>query len=286
MTAPLKNIKVRQLSSSHLAATVISQGAALQSLILKRPGKPDLDIIRGLGAFSSYKNNPEQVGAVVGRVAGRIRKGQFQLGAKHVQLLVNDGENTLHGGPKGFAQCNWCWEGGDNFSLSSLDGDQGFPGNLEVKARYSLPQEHTLRLELSAACSAPTPINLTHHPYWKLLDGDLKVHGQQSQALDKELLPVGGYVPFVAKLDETLDNCVRVEGGGFREMARITYFNEKFSMSVWSDSSHLQVYNGKCGYICLEPQGPVDAMNIPDEQSLVLTPGDRWKRKIEYRFEF
>lgn len=277
-------IKSVQLTSSHLRAVVISQGASLKSLVLRREGKPDLPLIWDRGHVSAYLNNPEHAGSIAGRVAGRIAGGQFKIRGRRVQLETNEGPNTLHGGPVGFGQINWRWAGGSNFSLSSPNGDQGFPGRVEVTARYSLPNPFILRLDLTAKAHQTTPINLTHHPYWRRFGAELSVAGNQFQTAGRDLIPSGGTSPFSADLSQSLDHCVQLEGEGLRQVAALDQREEGFGMQVWSDATHLQVYNGQAGYVCLEPQSANDAVNQDDVPSILFNPGKLWTRRIEYRF--
>ncbi len=278
-------LKICRLSSRHLSATVIGPGAALQSLTLRRPGAAPIRLVRDLGAAAAYLPNPTQVGAVVGRVAGRIRRGRFPLAARQVRLARNDGVHTLHGGPAGFGQVVWRWAGGSTFCLRSPHGDQGFPGQVTAAATYSLPQPLTLRLDLTARSRTRTPINLTHHPYWRLFTPHLTLHGDQAQRVDAALIPLGGYAPVSLALDQALDHCVLVPGAGMRPLARLDQRGAGFAMTVWSDASHVQVYNGYPSHLCLEPQSANDALNVPDEPSNVLRPRCVWTRRIEYRFE-
>ena len=153
--------KLIRLNSSRLHAEVLSYGAALKSLKLIREDKPPLDLIWDLGSPSAYVTNPASAGVVVGRVAGRMAGGLLKIGGRRFQLNQNEGENTLHGGAGGFGWQNWQWAGGASFKLASLNGDQGFPGQLEVTATYSLPEAHTLRLYCLATdrrqCKKPRP---------------------------------------------------------------------------------------------------------------------------------
>lgn len=276
-------IKSVQLTSPHLRATLISQGAALKSLHLKRPGKADLPLVLDLGRAEAYRDNPPHVGAVVGRVAGRIAHGQFKIRARAFQLAVNENGHTLHGGPQGFGQVNWDWAGGSSFRLSSPNGDQGFPGRLEVGVVYSMPHPLTLRLELTAKVRQTTPVNLTHHPYWTLYDADVQIAGQYCQSVDQALIPTGGTDTFVPDLSGALDHCVQIDGQGFRRMARLDHRGQGFAMEVWSDASHCQVYNGRAPYLCLEPQCANDAPNQADVPTIMVKPGQIWQRQIEYR---
>lgn len=271
-------IKSYTLHSPILSAEVLTMGAALKSFKLKGADGPPLDLIWDLGNLEAYRKNPASAGVVVGRVAGRIADGLLRLGGRRLRLAHNENGHTLHGGPGGFGWQNWQWagkvEGGQAFRYASLHGDQGFPGHLDVRATYTMPEDHILRLDLLAKSRATTPVDLTHHPYWVFDDAEVK--GSESQMCDETLIPTGGYGPFELNLAQPLDHCVKVDGEGFQMVGKI--IRSEVSIEIWSDADHLQVYNGKAGYLCLEPQG---ANNIPQRQ--LLNAGKIWRRRIEYR---
>ena len=227
--------------------------------------------------MTAYQENPASAGVVVGRVAGRIADGQLKIGGRRYQLDQNEGANTLHGGAGGFGWQDWQFAGKGAFKLSSPNGDQGFPGRVDIWAAYSMPEPLTLRLDLKAKARATTPLNLTHHPYWLLNEGALEIGGQEAQVVDQNLIATGPYAPFLTDLSKPLDHCVRLSGEGLRKIA--TLRQPEITMEVWADTSHLQVYNGQPGTLCLEPQ---EANNQPEQQ--LLHPGKIWTRRIEYRF--
>ena len=187
-----QSVKSVFLESDHLRATVISTGASLKSLVLKKPDSCELPLVWDLGHVDAYRPNPSHVGSVVGRVSGRIAEGRFKLGTHTYQLLLNDHGNTLHGGPQGFAQLNWQWTREAMFALFSPNGDQGFPGAVDLRATYSMPEPLTLRLDFQAHAQQTTPVDLTHHPYWALFGSTLKICGNRYQSVDQALIPTGG----------------------------------------------------------------------------------------------
>lgn len=110
------------------------------------------------------------LGAIVGRVANRIANGRFTLEGKEYQVPANNGPNALHGGPCGFDTRNWtphADEHGVTFSLFSDDGDQGFPGTLHARVRYSL-EGSTVRIETQATTDMTTVVSLANHTYFNL----------------------------------------------------------------------------------------------------------------------
>jgi aldose 1-epimerase len=153
-------------------ARVLRYGARLQSL-----DTPDRDgrrasIVLGFPDADAYRRDTAFIGAVIGRYANRIAGGRFTLGQRIVTLPLNDGPNHLHGGPGGFYARDWTVTGRDarsvTLALTSEDGDQGYPGRLQVTARYAFAADEALLIELGATSDAATILNLTHHAYFDL----------------------------------------------------------------------------------------------------------------------
>lgn len=116
------------------------------------------------------------MGVTVGRYANRIANGQFKIdGIKH-QVETNQAGNTLHGGPEGFNKRRWnvveVTENSVEFGLVSSDGDQGFPGDLDVTVKYQLTNDNEVAISYKAKTNKTTPINLTNHAYFNLLGAD------------------------------------------------------------------------------------------------------------------
>lgn len=129
-------------------------------------------VVLGFDAVPPYERNPHTpFGPLLGRTANRIGGAQFQLEGRTYQLPQNEGSTTLHGGPSGFDKKFWQVTeiGADRveLTLTSAAGDQGYPGQLTVAARYRL-ERHTLWLEFTARTNEPTPVSLSAHPYFNL----------------------------------------------------------------------------------------------------------------------
>ncbi|WP_424952870.1 aldose epimerase family protein [Deinococcus sp.] len=144
-----------------------------------RTGRPG-DVTLGHDTFPPYLDRAvtPYFGAVVGRYANRVALGRFELDGRTHRLPVNNGPNSLHGGPEGFDAALWAGEAfggpegaGVSFRLLSPDGDQGYPGALSVTVRYTLTPDGTLVFGAEATCTEATPINLSNHAYWNLEDG-------------------------------------------------------------------------------------------------------------------
>jgi aldose 1-epimerase len=187
-----------------LMAQVTSFGATLASLrVPDRRGSP-IDVVLGFDELSAYERNDHYLGSTVGRYANRIRGGRLQLDAKRVQLTVNDGPNHLHGGSNGFSHRPWQAEAireagrvGVILRLRSADGDEGYPGNLDVEVSYWVEEGGRLAIAYRARTDAPTHINLTNHSYFNLRgSGDILDHRLQLQArrytpIDATGIPTG-----------------------------------------------------------------------------------------------
>ena len=158
-----------------VAATVLSWGATLQSVVLPGRDGTKADVALGYADMTGYLAKPSYFGATVGRFANRIAKGKFTLDGKTYQTPVNDGPNSLHGGTVGFDKVLWdvvAVKSGPTASVTlrhvSRDGEQGYPGTLTVDATYSLDEANTLTIEYRATTDKPTIVNITSHAYWNL----------------------------------------------------------------------------------------------------------------------
>src|SRR4029453_2078852 len=171
-----------------------------------RNGKFD-DVVLGLNDLESYltKNGP-YLGAIIGRYGNRIAKGRFTLNGVEYKLAVNNGENTLHGGVKGFDKVVWTGKetktkAGPALALTYLskDGEEGYPGNLNVRVVYTLTNNNELKIEYSATTDKDTVTNLTHHSYFNLAgegNGDIlsprvTINGSRFLPTDAGSIPTG-----------------------------------------------------------------------------------------------
>jgi aldose 1-epimerase len=189
-----------------LKAKVMTYGAIVVSLeVPDKSGKMG-DIVLGYDNLDSYIKNSPYFGAIVGRYGNRIGKGRFVLdGVTYDNLAINNGENHLHGGIKGFDKVVWMDEPvrrsnavGVKLSYLSKDGEEGYPGNLQATVTYTLTNDNELRIDYLATTDKATPVNLTHHGYWNLTGGQrdilghvLTLNADQFTPVDKGLIPTG-----------------------------------------------------------------------------------------------
>ncbi len=196
-----------------VSVSIISYGG-----IVTRIEAPDREgrlgnVVLGFADLAGYEahNGNHHFGALIGRFANRIAKGRFALDGRDYQLPVNDGPNSLHGGPAGFGRRAWILtpQGDDAvvLSLDSADGEAGYPGALRIDVTYRLDDDGTLRLDYRAVTDRPTILNLTNHSYFNLAgngSGSVERHVVRIEAdhytpIDGNLIPTGE----VASLDGT-----------------------------------------------------------------------------------
>jgi aldose 1-epimerase len=173
------------------------------------------DIVLGYDDPGAYvRNNGPFFGAIVGRYGNRIAKAQFMLDGRTYALAANDGANHLHGGRQGFDKVLWQGEAlggrdgaGVAFSRTSVDGEEGYPGNLKVRVTYTLTNRNELVVAYQATTDKPTPVNLTQHTYFNLagqgtgdiLGHELRINADRYTPVDATLIPTGE----LASVDKT-----------------------------------------------------------------------------------
>ena len=164
-------VELYTLTSAEMELRLITYGARVVGLKTKDRDGVMGEVTLGYGALKPYvENTNAYFGVIAGRFANRIAKGRFVLEGETVQTTINDGVNMLHGGVEGFDKRNWKGAmvvDGVEFTLVSPDGDQGFPGTLSVRVRYTLTGE-LVRIEYSATSDKATVVNLTNHAYFNL----------------------------------------------------------------------------------------------------------------------
>lgn len=261
--------------------TAITLGATLTSIVTPDADGNPGDIILGHDQLEGYLTASPYLGAVVGRYANRIGNACFTLDGTTYQLARNQGQHALHGGVVGFDKAVWEAQpvqtaGGVGVSMShrSPDGDEGYPGTLDVVVTYTLTDDDRLEVEFRAACDRATPVNLTQHAYFNLsadfrrdIGGHvLQVNASRFTAVDRDLIPTGELfpvdatpfdfrtaTPIGARIDANdvqlryghgYDHNLVLDGTGLR---RVVSLGEPVSgrvMEVWTTEPGLQLYTG------------------------------------------
>lgn len=184
-----------------MSLTISAHGAALVSWLAPDRYGRMADVLLGYPDARGYADNRAYFGAVIGRWANRIAEGRFTLDGDAVQLPVNDRGHHLHGGENGFHRARWdaaLSDTGVALRLVSPDGAGGFPGNVEVCVHYRLDDDGSLTIAYEAESDAPTPLNLTAHPYFNLNGGSagvgdhmLQIDADHYMQIDQGGIPFG-----------------------------------------------------------------------------------------------
>ena len=203
----LKYMTLYTLENSNGIRLVISPfGGVIKELWMPDRQGDRADIVLGFETMEEYRENDPYFGAIVGRYGNRIRRGQFVLDGEVYQLATNNGVNHLHGGDVGFNDVLWRIEevetaDGKGLKLSyvSADGEEGYPGELDVEVIYSLSDTDDLSIEYRAKTTKPTHVNLTQHSYFNLgghdngtiLDHDIWLNADFFTPTDEGWIPTG-----------------------------------------------------------------------------------------------
>jgi len=204
-TIPVAGTSGWKVSNDRLSFVVLSVGATIHSLsVPDRTGKLN-DVVLGFADAEDYKKQGPYFGAIVGRVANRMSTGKFEIDGKQYQVSLNDGQNSLHGGVEGFDKKTWTVEEASDgvvLTLESKDGQEGYPGNVKIRAHYSL-KGATLTVKMTAKTDAPTPVSLAQHTYFNLaghasgsvLGAKLRVEATGYMPVDSSSIPTRQVVP-------------------------------------------------------------------------------------------
>ncbi len=188
-------------NSQGLSAKITNYGTIITELHVPDRNGNSGDVVLGFDNLQQYLKGHPFFGCTVGRVANRIAKGKFTLDGKTYNLAINNGPNHLHGGLKGFDKMVWQAEpqtgASVRFTYTSPDGEEGYPGTLQVAVTMTLTEANELSIDYTAKTDRSTPVNLTNHSYFNLASsGDILGHQLMLSAeyytpTDTELIPTG-----------------------------------------------------------------------------------------------
>lgn len=304
-----KEVYKYTLQNEKLEVSLISYGAAIQSI--KSPGKDGKfeNVVLGYEDLKGYEANDYYFGVTVGRVAGRIAGAEFQLNGETYKLAANNGRNSLHGGPEGF--WNKVWNAGEiksedadiiEFFLKSPHLEEGFPGEIEMVVRYILRGD-TLTVEYCGNSDRDTILNLTNHSYFNLsgnkkediFSHTLQIDSEKYLEVDSENIPSE-----IKMVESTLFD--------FRKEKQITdgHYDNPFiledsrkmiyshpvsgrTLEVVTDQPAVVVYAGwflpeRNMGLCLETQDYPNAVNDARFKTKIYGPRRPYTQKTSYKF--
>lgn len=309
------------LSNRHgLEATIMTLGATLTTV--KAPDRRGYAAVITLhkDSFEGYRKGHPLLGSVVGRFANRIADARFTIDGQVYPLVANSGRHHIHGGGRlGFQGKVWearmdpaAGPAAVRLSLTSPDGEAGYPGTVKVDVLYKLTAANELIMEYTATTDQPTHINLTNHAYWNLGGAGVGVVGEHLLRLgaeaylptDEDLIPTGEIRPVAGSaLDfrktrpigeragelprARYDHCYVLSPNADRIPAFVARVEDPGSgrvMEVFTTQCGVQLFTGNPGGFCLETQHFPNAPNETRFPSTLLRPGERFHQVTMHRF--
>lgn len=303
---------------------VTNYGATVIKLIVPT-NEGSTDVVLGFDQVEDYEKSYElpsapYFGTIVGRVAGRIANANFVLNGKKYNVTQNHGKHHLHGGKKGFGQKPWEVKQWDDHLIIlhyfSADGEEGYPGNLNVLVTYEILDDNTWKVSMEAWCYQDTIINLTQHTYFNLDDTttDLSEHLVQIFAKEMietnaEMIPTGTFIPTkesnfdfstFEKVPKSIDTTF-VNQNTQQEVAVLQSLSNGLQMKVYTNQPGTHVYvGGNCfeqidgkhqkkyhpySGICFETQGFPDAIHHDNFPSILLKKDTVYLHETRFQFE-
>jgi aldose 1-epimerase len=233
-----KDIFLYTISNDNgMMAQITNFGAIVVSLLVPDKNGNLEDVVLGYDEISSYYDNAPFFGAIIGRHANRIEDACFELNGVLYNLEKNENNNHLHGGSKGFHKVLWNKETegeevGNSITLSYLskDGEQNYPGNLNVKVTYSITNDNSFHINYFAVSDKDTVVNLTNHTYFNLsgkakndiLDHEIKIYADNFTPVDEKCIPTGE-INSVKGTPLDLTKMQPIKEGIFSEDTQIVY---------------------------------------------------------------
>jgi aldose 1-epimerase len=281
---PESALKAFELANANgMKMKVTNFGGRIVALWVPDKNGNRANVVLGYNSLEEYLHGNPYFGAQIGRYGNRIAKGKFTLDGKTHQLARNNGENALHGGPRGFHNVPWevtkiTMNDHDALELTyfSSDGEEGYPGNFHVKVHYQLTDDNALTIDYKATTDAPTIVNLTHHSFFNLagegnesiLDHRLMINANRFTPVGEGLIPTGELKevkgtpfdftsphPIGARIDDKDQQLLLGKGydhnwvldkedGSLTLAARLSEPQSGRVMEVWTTEPGLQFYSG------------------------------------------
>lgn len=267
-------------NNSGVSVALLSLGCIIQSVDAPDRDGAMANVALGFSRLDEYLTNPAFFGCIAGRYANRIAGGQFELDGERYELVVNERGNTLHGGKQGFNSFVWDAAPLDDgrlgvaFHRISPDGEEGFPGALDVSVTYELNDRNDLLIDYRATTDKPTVVNLTNHSYFNLAgegSGTIETHRLQIDAsaftpVDATLIPTGELRPVAGtpfdfrfgklvgqglrsdeeqiRLAGGFDHNFVLDGDGLKRAALLTHPDSGRTLTVQTTKPGVQFYAG------------------------------------------
>ena len=306
-----------------MSVDIITYGATVTSIKLDSK-----ELTLGFDTLEEWENNEIFAGATIGRYANRIAKGKFTIDSIDYELAKNEDPKTLHGGIQGFDKVVWgaqVMENEESISIMlfrvSPDGEQGFPGNLEVYITYTLNNENELQIDYTATTDKTTHVNLSHHSYFNLSNErtiknhEIMINADHYTPVSSDNVATGAIESVentimdlrkMTLLKENLEsidgydhNFVLNEEDGFSSVAKVYAPDTGIEMEVLTSKPGIQFYTGKYidnlkgrnsvtypafAGLALEPQFFPNTPNQSNFPSSLLTPEEEYFHRIIYKF--
>jgi aldose 1-epimerase len=322
-TADGKSVEQFTLTnSSGSEAKIITFGGIITSLKVPDKNGQFGNIVLGYDNLQGYESDSFYLGALIGRYANRIGNAQFTLNGKTYNLAKNNGENNLHGGPKGYHKVVWTGrsfvdKNGANLELKYLskDGEEGFPSNLNIKVIYTLTENNELKVDYFAVPDNDTIVNLTQHSYFNLagkgdiLSHQLQINSEKYTPTDQGAIPGGEFknvkgTPFdfnnLTEIGKRINDqdqqlifgkgydhnwVLNKKGKELNLAAKVFETTSGRLMEVWTTEPGLQFYAGNFLTPPFTYRGAMclEAQNFPDSPNKKNFPSPILKKGKTYR---
>ncbi|MFD2921854.1 galactose-1-epimerase [Terrimonas rubra] len=265
------------LTNAHnMQVSIINYGGTVTDILTPDKEGKNGNVVLGFDSLSGFtqKGNPF-FGALIGRFGNRIANAKFTLNGQNYQLASNDNGNTLHGGNKGYDKVVWTAtkQPGDSSLLLtylSKDGEEGYPGNLNIQVVYTLTGNNELKIDYTATTDKATPVNLTNHAYFNLsagrdatiLNHHLWINADSYTAVNDKLIPTGELTPVkgnamdftsakligrdIAQVTGGYDHnwVLNKKGNNLERVAELSDSVSGRKMEVWTTEPGIQFYSG------------------------------------------
>jgi aldose 1-epimerase len=320
-------------NSAGTEVLITNYGCIITSYKVKLPGGNMNDIVLGFDRVEDYlsKDYLESypwMGCAIGRTANRIKNGAMKIDGQTYQLTQNKGKDNLHGGESGFDKKVWKEITYSDMHLElgylSVNGEEGYPGNLEVRIRFELSEDAELSYTFRAKTDQPTIVNLTHHSYFNLDNGkgsideqDVRIHSSNILAQDEGLVTNGEIIDVTHSIfdlrnyrkigprfndKEIYDQSYLIDAKTSKTelVAEARSELSRTHLKIYSTEPIVHFYSGRwfpevtgknetlygpCSGFCLETHIHPNAINLPHFPNTILRPGEEYFQETRYRVE-